>query len=107
MSKDLLLLVGGFPSISGDKESLGNHVYQSAHFLSEEAGFKMQVLAFRHGTDTLIEEKDNISIKRIELPPGQDDIFLYENIKLAYSLKKPEISNRRGTVNVWGSHKLI
>lgn len=69
---DILLLDINFPNISSDREPKGNYLYEIARSLSEEAGIRIKVLAFRFAAQPSFEERNGLSVKRIEIPCNTD-----------------------------------
>ena len=65
---DILYLNYEFPVISSDKEPGGSFLFELARAVSEEAGIRIRVLAFRFGNQPSFEEKNGISVERIEFP---------------------------------------
>ncbi len=65
---DILYLNYEFPVIGSEREPGGSFLFELARAVSEEAGFRIRVLAFRFANQPSFEEKDGISVERIEFP---------------------------------------
>jgi len=65
---DILYLNYEFPVISSDREPGGSFLFELARAVSEEAGIRIRVLAFRFANQPSFEEKNGISVERIEFP---------------------------------------
>jgi hypothetical protein len=65
---DILFLNYEFSVISSEREPGGSFLFELTRAVSEEAGFRIRVLAFRLDDQPSFEEKDGIYVERIEFP---------------------------------------
>ncbi len=87
MKPDIIFITGDFPAICGDSDPDGIYFYDIARQLTEEAGKRIQVAAFRIDGGNYNEEKNGLSVRRIDLPAdtGRPGGFFASDVELMYS----------------------
>ncbi len=87
MNADVIFITGDFPSLSGGSSPKGIYFYDVARCLCEEAGLRIQVVAFRIGGQDFFEEKEGLSVRRFDLPRqgGIEEGLVTSDVELMYS----------------------
>lgn len=105
---DVLLLTVNFPSAETNRDGMGIYTVNSAKYLMELTGWKVRVIAFRFSDQEPFEERQGLSIERIDPPMGiihYDELYYPENFRIAASHLAASAlrtaSGMNGTTRAW------
>lgn len=85
---DVLLLTINFPSAETNRDGMGIYTVNTTKYLTDLTGWKVRVIAFRFSDQEPFEERQGLSIERIDPPNGiihYDELYYPQNFRIAAS----------------------
>ncbi len=85
---DILLVTVNFPTMDTNMDGMGIYSVNSTKYLMEETGWKIRAVAFRFSGQEPYEERNGLSIERIDPPAGilhYDELYYPQNFRIAAS----------------------
>ena len=105
---DVLLVTVNFPTMETNMDGMGIYTVNSTKYLMELTGWKIRAVVFRFPGQEAYEERDGLSIERIDPPLGilhYDELYYPQNFRIAAShlaaAASRTASGMNGTTRVW------